>query len=108
MDSMTPLELQRRLAEGQSLRLLDVREREEWDFCRIPEGVLRPLSEADAWLMKEAKGELPVVVYCHHGIRSARVCAALLHLGHEDVRNLAGGIEAWRLEVDPAMPAYSG
>ena len=108
MNSMTSSELEIQLAEGQGVRLLDVREREEWDLCRIPGGILRPLSESQGWLREEAQSELPVVVYCHHGIRSARVCEALRHLGHGDVRNLTGGIEAWRQDVDPEMPAYSG
>jgi rhodanese-related sulfurtransferase len=47
-----------------------------------------------------------VVVHCHHGGRSARACRVLLRHGFEQVRNLAGGIDAWSLTVDPAVPRY--
>ena len=48
----------------------------------------------------------PVVVYCHHGIRSRSGAALLEHLGFRDVRSLAGGIDAWSLLIDPKVPRY--
>ena len=106
MKSITPSELEKCLESGDSVRLLDVREEGEWAICSIPGGILRPLSRAEAWLAEEAQSAEPVVIYCHHGIRSARVCEALRHLGKENVRNLTGGIDAWRVDVNPSMPAY--
>jgi adenylyltransferase/sulfurtransferase len=47
-----------------------------------------------------------VVVYCHHGVRSLRGAALLRQAGHENVASLAGGIDAWSLYVDPAVPRY--
>ena len=38
--------------------------------------------------------------------RSAQVVAFLAHHGHHPVYNLAGGIDAWSTEVDPAVPRY--
>jgi rhodanese-related sulfurtransferase len=48
----------------------------------------------------------PVVCICHHGARSAQVVAFLERLGFESAYNLAGGIDAWSLEVDAAVPRY--
>jgi rhodanese-related sulfurtransferase len=48
----------------------------------------------------------PVACICHHGARSAQVVAFLLRQGYDDVYNLAGGIDAWSCQVDPAVPRY--
>jgi rhodanese-related sulfurtransferase len=47
-----------------------------------------------------------IVVYCHHGNRSARAVDFLRRMGFENTRNLAGGINAWSLEIDPSVPRY--
>ena len=55
-------------------------------------------------------GELPkdgdIVVFCHYGGRSALVAAYLRRCGFASVANLAGGIDAWSREIDPAVPRY--
>ena len=48
----------------------------------------------------------PVVCICHHGARSAQVVAFLERQGFEAVYNLAGGIDAWSVQVDPGVPRY--
>jgi adenylyltransferase/sulfurtransferase len=47
----------------------------------------------------------PVVVYCHHGIRSAQARSVLAASGFT-ASHLAGGIDAWARDLDPAMPRY--
>jgi rhodanese-related sulfurtransferase len=47
-----------------------------------------------------------VVVYCHHGIRSLSGAAILGQAGIPDAASLAGGIDAWSVEVDPSVPRY--
>ena len=47
-----------------------------------------------------------VVVYCHHGIRSAQAVDQLRAMGFADVNNLAGGIDRWTSDVDPKLPRY--
>jgi rhodanese-related sulfurtransferase len=47
-----------------------------------------------------------VVIHCHHGARSARACTLLAERGFRRLENLRGGIEAWSLTVDPAVPRY--
>ncbi|WP_317175118.1 rhodanese-like domain-containing protein [Hymenobacter qilianensis] len=49
----------------------------------------------------------PIVVYCHHGGRSAAAITELqTKAGFTNLQNLTGGIHAWALEVDPTMPQY--
>jgi rhodanese-related sulfurtransferase len=47
-----------------------------------------------------------IVCLCHHGVRSLQVVAYLERQGFESVYNLAGGIDAWSLQVDPGVPRY--
>lgn len=88
-------------------RLIDVREEDEFHICKLEWAELIPLSrfmeEAPARLVDKDK---PIVVYCHHGMRSARAAAALRRMGYEEVYNLTGGIEAWAVRIDPTMRRY--
>jgi rhodanese-related sulfurtransferase len=108
MRSLEPAELARWRAEGRPHRLIDVRERPEWDFCRLEPAELMPTSEVAAWLpgLIQAPGQAPLVLLCHHGVRSARICALLARAGLVEVWNLRGGIHAWSLEVNSALPRY--
>jgi len=87
--------------------LLDCREEEEHAYCRIAGDVLIPLSgfvEKSEKLL--AGNDAPVVVYCHHGMRSAQAAMYLRSHGHSRAFSLAGGIELWSREVDPSVPRY--
>jgi len=108
IENLQPQTLRDWMRESRPFRLLDVREEMEWRIARLPGAELRPLSTLPQWLESEATAQdsRPIVVYCHHGVRSARACAALAAHGAADVRNLAGGIERWSLEVDPGVPRY--
>ena len=50
---------------------------------------------------------MPLVVFCHHGIRSLQVAGWLRSQGLEDAASMAGGIDRWSLEIDPTVPRYS-
>ncbi len=100
-------ELAQRRERGEELLLLDVREPAEYDTARIDGSQLVPLGELEARVEELAAWrQRPVVVHCHHGMRSARGCEILQAAGFEKVENLAGGIEAWSVTVDPAVPRY--
>ncbi len=43
---------------------------------------------------------------CHGGGRSARVTQYLNDNGYPEAVNLAGGIDAWSVQIDPAVPRY--
>jgi rhodanese-related sulfurtransferase len=95
------------LATAHPPRLIDVRERDEWDICRLPGAELLPLSQfAEMAAEQLTDPAQPLLIYCHHGMRSAQVTAFLLRQGFSSVTNLAGGIDAWSREVDAALPRY--
>ena len=48
----------------------------------------------------------PVVVICHHGMRSYQVAAFLDRNGFDAVFNLQGGVDSWARTVDHSMPTY--
>ena len=85
--------------------LLDVREPWEFELCHIAGSVLVPMRTIPLRL-----GELDparrTVVICHHGARSQNVALFLERSGFERVANIAGGINAWSGECDPAVPRY--
>lgn len=85
--------------------LLDVREDSELTICRV-EGALHipmgEIPERHEALPKDA----PLIVFCHHGMRSLNVVQFLEAKGYENAINLAGGIHAWAHEVDSSMQRY--
>jgi rhodanese-related sulfurtransferase len=101
-------ELQAKLAAGEALALVDCREAMENQICRIEPSELIPMNTVPANLQRiEALAEEKlVVVYCHHGVRSLNTVAWLRRQGVENVLSLAGGIDQWSLEIDPAVPRY--
>jgi adenylyltransferase/sulfurtransferase len=94
-------------ARGDAFLFLDVREAHEFETARIEGTQLVPLATVAARASEFADWkQRPVVVHCHKGARSAKACKALAQHGFTDVWNLAGGIEAWSLTVDPEVPRY--
>ena len=107
---IAPEDLKRLREEKSPHTLLDVRETREWDTARIEGAKLVPLSrlasELHAALPSDLTKEEQIVVYCHHGSRSAQVTAWLQEQGYANVYNLTGGINAWSLKVDSSVPRY--
>jgi adenylyltransferase/sulfurtransferase len=102
-----PQQLAQRLEAGESFYLLDVRQPQEHQLAALPGCKLIPLNElSNRWKEIEAPSSMPLVVYCHHGIRSQAGADYLEKRGFANVFSLAGGIEAWSLEVDPRVPRY--
>ena len=100
-----PAELERSIGRGRSPLLLDVREPYEYEICHLEGAKLIPMGQIPRRLGElEKAGD--IVVYCHHGVRSAKVAAFLREAGYSRVSNLRGGLEAWRQQVDPGMPGY--
>lgn len=98
-------DLQALLHAGESPFLLDVREADEWETCKLAGATLIPLGQLTE-RSSEVPQNRPVVVYCHHGGRSARAVQWLRQNGYSQAVNLAGGIEAWAIHIDPQMPRY--
>ncbi|HEV7904610.1 MAG TPA: rhodanese-like domain-containing protein [Pyrinomonadaceae bacterium] len=103
--TITPAEFVERKSRGERVRLIDVREPEEFELARVEGAELLPLSRFQEWAGALDASE-EIVVMCHHGIRSAHVCAHLAAQGFTHVANLAGGIERWSQEVDRNVPRY--
>jgi adenylyltransferase/sulfurtransferase len=103
--TITPAQLAGRLEGGERVRLIDVREPEEFALARVEGAELLPLSRFREWAGALSPDE-EIVVMCHHGIRSAQVCAYLATQGFTKMFNLAGGIERWSWEVDQSVPRY--
>ena len=98
-------DLKRKLAQGQSVTLLDVREPFEYEIARIEGSKLIPLSELKARL-SELGREQEIIAMCKSGSRSANAVQLLQKAGFTQSFNLAGGIDAWANEIDPMMEKY--
>ena len=99
-------ELNARLKSGERPFILDVREPNEYQICKIPGSVLIPLAQ-----LPQRLGELPgknseLFVHCKMGGRSAKAVKQLQDLGYAGARNVDGGILAWIDRVDPTQPKY--
>ena len=104
----TVLDLKRAIDSGRNPYILDVREPNEYQICRIPGSVLVPLGQVGSRvdeIAAAAEGR-PIVVHCKMGGRSAKATALLRERGVERAQNLKGGILAWIDQVDPKQPKY--
>ena len=109
--SIRALDLQERLERGEPIQLVDVREEQELTMARLPHAVVHlPLSRSTEWIAtvnERLDRERPVAVLCHAGVRSWNFgCWLIQEHGYEEVWNLQGGIDAWRVEADPSVPRY--
>jgi len=102
---ITAPDLQKWRSEGRPLVVLDVRNPPEFEICRVDDATFIPLHE-----LPDRLGELDpastIVAYCHKGMRSAQAVHFLRQMGFSRALNLAGGIDAWSLQVDPRVPRY--
>ena len=104
-DSITVSELAAWRAEGRDFALVDVREPWELEICRLDGAQSIPLQQIPT-RRNEIAPDRPVVVFCHHGGRSAQAVAFLRRAGFAQAINLEGGIHAWAHEVDTSMGTY--
>lgn len=97
-----------KLAAGEDFLLLDCREADEFAVASLTSATLLPLSELQN-LVAELDGwsrDRPIVTYCHHGMRSGQLATWLRQQGFSHVQSMAGGIDQWAVQIDPAMPRY--
>jgi adenylyltransferase/sulfurtransferase len=112
--NVTCLEYGRIRREGKPHILLDVRVVQQYDLCHLPESVNVPLDlltgELDR-IEELSAGELPVFCVCRRGVASVEA-TRMLHEARlsrpriHSIRNVAGGLSAWRETVDPSFPKY--
>jgi rhodanese-related sulfurtransferase len=111
LTNMLPMEVDVRtvkqmLEGGEKFTLLDCREPSEVATAKIPGSTHIAMREIPTRIGELGAKENRIIVHCHHGGRSMRVTQFLRQQGYEAVQNMAGGIDAWSLEVDPAVPRY--
>jgi sulfur-carrier protein adenylyltransferase/sulfurtransferase len=104
-DELSVHELKQLMDAGEPLLLIDVREPFEYELARIDGARLIPLQQLPRHV-DELRAARRVVVHCHSGVRSGRAVDYLRQHGIEAAVNLAGGIDAWSVEIDPAVPRY--
>ena len=95
----------RHLVSLTALELSDVREDFERDISKLPNDVHIPMGELQSRL-KELDPSKETIVYCRTGNRSGSVAEYLAQMGFKDVSNLAGGINLWAKQIDPAVRTY--
>jgi molybdopterin/thiamine biosynthesis adenylyltransferase/rhodanese-related sulfurtransferase len=100
-----PAALSARLASGEPLDIVDVREPHEFAIARIEGARLIPLASLENRL-NELSPDREIVVHCKAGGRSAQAVKRLRAAGFTRVLNLAGGIQRWSKEVDSSVPNY--
>jgi rhodanese-related sulfurtransferase len=102
---IAPPELAAKLRNGDGVRLLDIRTREEFDAAHLDGSVLFTQDLMQEILMKWNRADL-IAIIDHHGTRSMDAAAYFAGQGFENVKSLRGGIDAWSREVDPNVPRY--
>ena len=90
--------------DKKELKLIDVRETEEYAICNIEPSVHIPMNKIPSHLEKLDK-DTRYAIICHSGVRSHNVCFYLQNHGFK-VRNVVGGIHQWALEIDDTMKIY--
>jgi rhodanese-related sulfurtransferase len=101
-----PREVKRRLEAGEKIRMIDVREPMEHQIARIPGAELMPMRTVPSALPDLEGEENPIVVFCHHGMRSLQVVAWLREQGVIAASSMSGGIDRWSIEIDQGVPRY--
>ena len=104
MKEITPTELREMLAGQNPPLLVDVREPVEANIAQIAGSLLIPMNSLPQRL-QEIPRDRAVALYCHAGMRSAYAAEWLARQGY-DALSLAGGIDRWAAEVEPAMRRY--
>jgi molybdopterin/thiamine biosynthesis adenylyltransferase/rhodanese-related sulfurtransferase/molybdopterin converting factor small subunit len=102
---ITSVELKQRLDRGDDLKIIDVREPNEYQINRIPGSTLIPLGDVPK-RYNELDPDDQIVVHCKMGGRSAKAADFLRSIGFRRVLNLKGGVLDWIDKVDPTQPKY--
>ncbi len=92
------------IESGEPVYLFDVRGPDERAKAQIKVAV--PFDEAAEQLIETLSKDTSLVFHCHGGGRSQAVAECYRLRGFMNVYNLAGGIDAWSLHVDPTVPRY--
>lgn len=103
---ISPAEVKAKQDRGEALRLIDVREPGEFAICRIEGAELIPMQSIPQRINDLDNDGPPLIVFCHHGVRSLSVVAWLRRQGVENCVSMSGGIDEWSRSIDPSVPRY--
>ena len=87
------------------IKVIDVREPNEYQIAHIEGAMLLPLSQL-AHRFKELDADQAYYLHCKMGGRSMKALEFLRQQGFKNLKNVAGGITAWSNEIDPSVPKY--
>ena len=104
-DAISVGELADMRSSGKEHTVLDVREARELDICKLEGALHVPMAEIPD-RTDDLPTDQPLVVICHHGVRSQMVVDFLRDAGFDNAVNLDGGIDAWACDIDQSMPRY--
>lgn len=104
MKEITVEELKAMMDGNQEFQLIDVREPFEYEVSNL-NGVNIPLAGILLEVDKVEKN-IPVIIHCRSGKRSAQAISLLEQQGYDNLANLKGGILAWQEDIDPEMEVY--
>ena len=99
------LEIKSRFDSNENLTIIDIRELDELEICKIEKSIHIPMVEIPNHISELNKDD-ELIILCKSGSRSARVCQFLGLKGFNNVKNLNGGILEWIKLIDPSMMAY--
>lgn len=103
--AISATELKQRMDKSEELMVIDVRDHHELDISSLPfaKHIQKDVVREH---LSEIPHDIPVIVHCRTGVRSADVVALLQDEGYDNAVNLAGGINAWARLVDTTVPQY--
>jgi adenylyltransferase/sulfurtransferase len=87
------------------IRVIDVREPDEYQIAHIDGVPLFPLSTLPQ-KFTELEANQTLYIHCKSGIRSLKALKFLREQGFKYVKSVKGGINAWSDEIDHNVPKY--
>lgn len=108
-DEINVNQLKKMRDNNEDFVLVDVREENEWDICKIDGATLVPLSRiinGDIDFLENIEKNKKIILHCHTGARSAEALNILRNKGFKNLKNLVGGIDAWANEIDSKVAVY--
>ena len=106
IDTITALELKKRLDNGDKIQFIDIREPHERAIVKFPNAKVIPLGQLER-RMEELDPSIDAVFLCKIGQRSILGIRTLQDAGYKGkLLNLQDGLNAWARDVDKNMPVY--
>jgi sulfur-carrier protein adenylyltransferase/sulfurtransferase len=100
-------ELKSKIDSKEDFYLIDVREPSEFEIVRIPGSHLIPKQGfLDGTVLAGLPQDIPIILHCKSGVRSAECLAILKGAGFSDASHVSGGVIAWAKQIDTSLPVY--